>query len=151
MIQEPSIMMQISCTVTPHLAKILLKTTSCIELGSPPLYHHCGLDNVSKNNIIHRTSGEDSVDHLWAGCEKSHTGRLQSYSNYKNIYFLDNAEGLECGRRRDRIYDDAPSLYNNLYWSEQVGDSTQAMLSDKMTWDEWVLAGNDSISIWAEP
>ena len=107
MIQEPSIMMQISLTVTPHLAKILLKTTSCIELGSPPLYHHCGLDNVSKNNIIHRTSGEDSVDHLWAGCEKSHTGRLQSYSNYKNIYFLDNAEGLECGRRWDRFYDDA--------------------------------------------
>ena len=25
------------------------------------------------------------------------------------------------------------------------------MFPDTMTWDEWVLAGNDSISIWADP
>ena len=42
-------------------------------------------------------------------------------------------------------------FYNNLYWSQQVGDETKAMFPDTMTWDEWVLAGNDSISVWADP
>merc|ERR1719187_1754927 len=36
--------------------------------GSGALLHHCGLDNESKNNIVHR-NGVNSFDHIWAGCE----------------------------------------------------------------------------------
>ena len=44
--------------------------------GEEALYHHCGLDNLSVNNIVHRT-GTGSYKYIWAGCETSHTDRFQ--------------------------------------------------------------------------
>ena len=35
--------------------------------GDEALKHHCGLDNVSKNNIIHRTNSH-SFHAVWTGC-----------------------------------------------------------------------------------
>ena len=56
--------------------------------GSGALLHHCGLDNESKNNIVHR-NGANSFDHIWAGCEKHSTlvdrvgASLGLYSSYR--------------------------------------------------------------------
>jgi hypothetical protein len=37
--------------------------------GMEALYHHCGLDNESVNNIIHRTTDPHSFHAVTAGCE----------------------------------------------------------------------------------
>ena len=55
--------------------------------GNSALYHHCGLDNVAKNNIIHR-SGEKPPENIWAGCGKAD----------KNIYLLENADWKILGQ-----------------------------------------------------
>ena len=117
--------------------------------GEAALYHHCGLDNVAKNNIIHR-SGEEPLEYMWAGCGKS-TKRFQSYSNSHNIYFLEHADGLNFGRSWDRFYDEAPDFHHNLYWSNKEEDRTKALFPDKLSWDEWISTGNDSASLWADP
>ena len=110
------------------------------------IYHHCGLDNWSKNNYFHRRLN----DHIWGGCEKGSTG-LQNYTNFHNIYFLDNADNLTFGRRHDRFYNEAPNFHNNLYWSQQIGDENMPLFPDKLNWVEWTNAGNDSASLWADP
>ena len=74
--------------------------------GANALYHHCGLDNESRNNIVHRT-GASSFSSVWAGCEASH-GSLQSYKNYHNIYLFDTLEGMAMYRKWDRYYNQAP-------------------------------------------
>ena len=43
--------------------------------GANALKHHCGLDNESKNNIVHRTNAVESFDAIWTGCGKSHMER----------------------------------------------------------------------------
>ena len=118
--------------------------------GGQPLYHHCGLDNVSKNNIIHRRTSRSPPDTIWGGCEKSSPG-LQNYSNSHNIYLLDNADGLSFGRSWDRYYNEAPNFHHNLYWSSQVEDEHLQLFPDKLTWNEWVTTGNDTTSLWANP
>ena len=118
--------------------------------GNSALYHHCGLDNVAKNNIIHR-SGEKPPENIWAGCGKADKNKFQSYSNYQNIYLLENADDLQFGRSWDRFYEQAPDFHHNLYWSNQEGDKSHVMFPDKLNWDEWVGTGNDSASLWADP
>ena len=84
------------------------------------LYHHCGLDNQSVNNIVHRTDSE-SFGAVWAGCGKKDqtrwrsqgstsrpVTRVQRYTNHHNIYLFDSMEGLSMARTYDRYYDEAP-------------------------------------------
>ena len=76
--------------------------------GANALKHHCGLDNESKNNIVHRTNSVDSFDAIWTGCGKSHMDRFQRFTNYKNIYLLDTLEGLIMSPSHFRFYNEAP-------------------------------------------
>jgi len=107
--------------------------------GLVALYHHCGLDNVAKNNIIHR-SGKNSFEFMWGGCGKS-TNRFQSYTNTRNIYFLDNSDGLQFGRTWDRFYNEAPDFHHNLYWSLQEEDKTKQLFPDKLSWASGLVLG----------
>ena len=71
--------------------------------------HHCGLENVAKNNIIHRSSftRDHSLHNIQGACAKTE-GPHQSYSNYHNIFLMDTVEDLEFGRPWDRYYNDSP-------------------------------------------
>lgn len=42
--------------------------------GDYALKHHCGLDNLSKNNIVHRTDSQ-SFHAVWTGCGNNHMER----------------------------------------------------------------------------
>ena len=91
--------------------------------GENALYHHCGIENLSKNNVIHRTSSSfqnmetpSRYNNVWAGCEKTNAAS-QAYENTQNIYLLDDVEGFTFGRSFDQFYDAAPEFHHNLYWS----------------------------------
>ena len=120
--------------------------------GGKALYHHCGLENVSKNNIIHRTSSSSNnpISKLIGACERT-GGLYQSYTNYRNIYFLDDADGLSFSKPVDRFFDETPEFHHNLYWSLKKGDESVAMFPDKKTWEEWKISGNDTASLWEDP
>ena len=38
-----------------------------------------------------------------------------------------------------------------MYWSPQEDAKSLLMFPDQLTWDQWVQAGNDTGSIWANP
>jgi hypothetical protein len=127
--------------------------------GQNALYHHCGIENLSKNNFIHRTSFNDRnsgtssrYSTVWAGCEKNSITSLQSYENQRNIYLLDDIEDFEFARSWDQFYDLAPEFHHNLYWSLAPGDAKDAKIyPGKQTWYEWQDSGNDTDSIWQDP
>ena len=97
------------------------------------LYHHCGIENLSKNNFIHRTvlssaQIEDTPNQfgtVWAGCEDNDRGHSypQDYENQRNIYLLDDVEDFLFARSHDRFYDSSPNFHHNLYWSLAPGDA----------------------------
>jgi hypothetical protein len=70
------------------------------------LTHHCGIDNESKNNIIHR-SGNHSFGQIWIGCERT-SDTLQRYTNYHNIYLFDSVQELIMSKPISRFYNEAP-------------------------------------------
>jgi len=114
------------------------------------LYHHCGLDNLSVNNVVHRT-GTKSFQHMWGGCEGSHRDRLQSYHNTRNIYLLDNVKDFSMGRPWDQYHSQAPVFQNNMYWSPEDGSMENPMFPEHQNWIQWQQGGNDSGSLWVDP
>ena len=116
--------------------------------GNLAFQHHCGLDNVAKNNIIHTKSNH----YIWGGCKKKETIGLQNYTNYHNIYFLDNidVDDFQFGKTFDRFRNEA-HFHNNIYWSEQPNVKNLKIFPDEKNWNEWIASGNDSASIWADP
>ena len=66
--------------------------------ASGALYHHCGLENESKNNIVHRVAspanGQDPLSNLWGACE-ANSGKFQSFSNHHNIYYFEVCWNLD--------------------------------------------------------
>ena len=60
--------------------------------GSGALFHHCGLENEAKNNIVHRLirpdNGQQPLSDLWGACE-ANSGKFQSFSNHHNIYYFE--------------------------------------------------------------
>ena len=66
--------------------------------ASGALYHHCGLENESKNNIVHRVAvpanGQDPLSNIWGACE-ANSGKFQSFSNHHNIYYFQNTENMK--------------------------------------------------------
>ena len=135
--------------------------------GSFALYHHCGLENVSKNNIVHRTSSssDHALNQAVGGCEKTSTaGLYQSYTNSHNIYYLDNAKDFALGRDWDRFYDplrpnDTVIFHHNLYYSAARTDDLHLMKfpggtkQNPWIWPQWVSSdsGQDEYSKWANP
>ena len=79
-------------------SKNLFEANIMTGSGSGALYHHCGLENESKNNIVHRVAapdnGQDAVSNIWGACE-ANSGKFQSFSNHHNIYYFENTEGMK--------------------------------------------------------
>ena len=133
--------------------------------GQFAMYHHCGLENVSKNNIVHRTSSssDHALNQAMGGCEKGSTsGRYQSYINSHNIYYLDSAKDFSLGRDHDRFYDplrpnDKAVFHHNLYFSSDNDENSMTFPGStkwplhSVNWEEWQESGNDTDSLWADP
>ena len=85
-------------------SKTLFENNILYGSGSEALYHHCGLENESKNNIVHRetrpANGEKPLGNLWAGCEKN-TGKFQSFSNHHNIYYFEDTRDFSLYKQYD--------------------------------------------------
>ena len=118
--------------------------------GTDALKHHCGTDNLSKNNIVHRTD-TSSFHAIWMGCGWNHMERRQSYSNTRNIYLLDSLEGMAMGRPWDRYYAEAPAFSSNLYWSKEAAAEATAIFPGELDWQGWRQTGNDTNSLWTDP
>lgn len=73
---------------------------------------------------------------MWAGCEKN-SGNFQSYSNYHNIYYLEDAVDLSFYRNYDIYNEESPEFYENVYWSLVDSDRDQAMFPDKQNFYQW--------------
>jgi len=135
--------------------------------GSSALYHHCGIENLSKNNFIHRTSlnfqnglTPDKFSTVWSGCEKPKgSDTPQGYINQNNIYLLDDVEGFTFGRPFDRFFNEFPEysengakFLSNLYWVLGPGDArAEKLFPGKLNWYEWQDSGNDTNSRWDDP
>ena len=93
--------------------------------GGSYIYHHCGMDNEARNNIIYRNEAPPSgaANTMWSGCEKDSKG-VQKFHNHHNIYYLENVDNLKMGRGHDRYYakridgftDEKPQLDSNIYY-----------------------------------
>ena len=131
------------------------------------LYHHCGIDNLSTNNIAHRKAPTQKLqpgevyNGIWSACEttraaaKGGTGEIQQYVNEKNIYFIEDYSGLEFMRPWDQYH--GATYRNNVYWSLTAGMNKEKMFRAQDTrkfinWDEWHKQQNiDTGSLWDDP
>ena len=123
--------------------------------GSIALYHHCGVDNISKNNIVHRTAAPatndtHNIEYIWGGCARNNNN-FQTYSNFNNIYLLENSAGMSFYKGNDRFDQDSPDFYKNLYWSQDPNDINSKSFPFGLNFNEWTKTGNDSMSEWANP
>ena len=117
------------------------------------LYHHCGVENESKNNLIHRKSGNFGSA-MWGGCEKNNAARHQKYANHHNIYLLDNVDNFLTYRPFDKYEVEPPTFHDNLYWSTQLDIEelqTMKVFPIKKDWNQWTSEGNDASSKWIDP
>jgi len=123
--------------------------------GSMALVHHCGVDNVSKNNIVHRTptameDQEYPLEVVWSGCERE-SGKHQNYSNHHNIYLIENTTGLSFYRNHHTFDQETSHFYQNLFWTPTPADKEVKMFPFGLDWYEWKETGIDIDSYWADP
>ena len=119
--------------------------------------HACGLDNVSKNNVIHRNNTYNTANYMWGGCMKTLTDSYQQFVNHHNVYLLENIDNLSMWRPFDRYWnhswdnhlDQAPKFWDNLYWSPNSLGKDEDIFPGKKTWDQWI-DGNDTDSSWVD-
>ena len=123
--------------------------------GSAALIHHCGVDNISKNNIIHRTAGLRTPWHdmtlMWGCCEKREAKNGPTMSNFNNIYLLDNADGFGFYNNWDLFGEPYVEFARNLYWSLSPQDKGKKMFPYRQDWNGWIMSGNDTNSLWSDP
>ena len=79
---------------------------------------------------------------------------LQSYTNERNIYLLQDTTNLSFGRKHDRL--GGADFHNNLYWSmASENDKTLRLFPNStknmVNWQEWQDYGLDSHSLWQDP
>lgn len=129
------------------------------------LYHHCGIENLSKNNIIHRKlpalNNDRNGNTAWGGCENnwSSKGAKQNYTNERNIYLFESMDNFTFGRTFD-TYNGA-NFHDNIYWSVPSEDDKNnakfpnpnfAVNWKLLNWAAWkAVPGNDMNSRWADP
>ena len=110
-------------------SKNLFENNILYGSGSGALFHHCGLENESKNNIVHRevspASGHEALQDLWGGCE-ANSGKFQSFSNHHNIYYFENTEGMELYKSYN-WFDEKTVFTDNLYYSLEPSDEFKEM------------------------
>jgi len=123
--------------------------------GSVAMKHHCGVDNVDKNNIVHRTA----TSHRWhpmeqflSGCEKNYPEHFQQQSSFNNIYLFENSEDFEVYKKADRTSLNETDFHKNLYWSPNEQEKNSTIFPGYLNWSDWKnLTGNDVDSVWADP
>ena len=97
--------------------------------GSGALYHHCGLENESKNNLVHRvantSNGAEAVSNMWGACE-ANSGKFQSFSNHHNIYYLDSTDNLKLYKSWN-WFDERTVFSDNLFYSLDPADEFKGM------------------------
>ena len=93
------------------------------------LIHHCGLENESKNNYVHRVASPDNglepIANMWGLCEAGQ-GKHQSFHNHHNIYYFDNTEDMTM-YKRNNFFDDRSVFSDNLYYSLEPEDEFKGM------------------------
>merc|ERR1719192_321110 len=97
--------------------------------GSGALYHHCGLENESTNNLVHRvantSNGAEAVSNMWGACE-ANSGKFQSFSNHHNIYCLDSTDNLKLYKSWN-WFDEKTVFSDNLFYSLDPADEFKGM------------------------
>ena len=114
------------------------------------LIHHCGLENESKNNYIHRVASPDNglepIANIWGLCEDGQ-GKHQSFHNHHNIYYFDNTEDMTM-YKRNNFFDDRSVFSDNLYYSLDPEDEFKGMFPPSdLPFSEFPSEG----SRWADP
>lgn len=125
--------------------------------GSGALYHHCGLENESKNNIIHRVAkvpgqefgGGKPMYNIIGGCELN-SGKHQSYHNHHNIYYFHDTTNLTFYRSYDEFGDNTV-FSDNLLYSLDPTSQTSLMFPGGIPFGQLAAAGLDTTSVWADP
>ena len=117
------------------------------------LVHYCGVDNDSKDNIVHRTRAavqehEYPIGIVWSGCEKE-GGKYQNYSNYHNVYLMDHTIGLSFYRNHYNFDKESSHFYQNLFWVPSLADKEVKMFPYDLDWYQWKDTGIDTNFIWA--
>ena len=116
--------------------------------------HHCGLDNLSFNNLIHTSTPvlhPNRNRYLLGGCGSD--DRFWAYENYNNIYYMENITNLAVFRPRITQVSD---LHDNLYWSPVANAQEEQLFwngtrGELETWQEWLDLGYDTNSVWEDP
>ena len=133
--------------------KTLFENNILYGSGSEALFHHCGLENESKNNIVHRESrpanGEKPLSNLWAGCEKN-SGKFQSFTNHHNIYYFEDTRDFTLYKQY-HSYDELTVFSDNLYYSLEPQDEFKGMFPpDSLTFADLPSAGSYD-NVWQNP
>ena len=133
--------------------KTLFENNILYGSGSEALYHHCGLENESRNNIVHReirpANGEKPLGNLWAGCEKN-TGKFQSFTNHHNIYYFEDTRDFTLYKQYD-LYDEQTVFSDNLYYSLDPQDEFKGMFPpDSLTFADLPSSGSYD-NVWQDP
>ena len=126
--------------------------------GGNAMTHHCGVGNVAKNNIVHKSSftSNHTITRMEVVCKTNYGDALhQEYSHIQNIYLLDTIdEDTAFGNNFDTFENTVYS--QNLYWSPQDPQSSLYFSitpgnKKEVTWQEWNAEGRDVDSVWADP
>ena len=121
--------------------------------GDVGLIHHCGLENESKNNYVHRivspSNGLEPLETLWGVCE-ANKGRHQSFSNHHNIYFFEDTENFDLYKRNSH-FDERSIFSDNLYFSLNPEDEFKGMFPpDEIPFADLPSAGSER-NQWTDP
>ena len=73
------------------------------------------------------------------------------FSNFHNIYLLENAEDFLFYRAFDRFDKETPEFHQNLYWSKVPSDKDRKLFPGRHNFEGWIGSGNDANSVWADP
>ena len=110
-------------------SKNLFENNILTGSGSGGLYHHCGLENESKNNIVYRvqntTNGADPISNLWGACE-ANSGKFQSFANHHNIYYFEGTEDMKLYKSHN-WFDEKTVFSDNLFFSTDPQDEFKGM------------------------
>ena len=115
------------------------------------IIHHCGIENESKNNIVHRNiepeNGEKPISDLWGACE-ANKDKHQAFNNHLNIYYFENTEDFHLYHPYN-FFDERSVFTDNLYWSLVPEDESKGLFPpDDLSFGE--LPPEDR-NQWADP
>jgi hypothetical protein len=131
--------------------------------GGQALKHNCGLENLSKNNVVYRKIPDNGIQQnfIRGACQRKKVKNtlFQDFTNEKNIYLLENMANFTFNRHFDTYQN--TTFRDNIYWSmASPKDRKLSLFPDfplnshgkSMNWYQWKKApGNAINSIWRNP